>query len=75
MSPFVLLTVLLASAPAQPASEQCDAKPFTLNKPAKPMTKPAAEAPKKTTEAKAVEAKPKPKPKPLADCDEPKKKG
>lgn len=75
MPAFLLLTVLLAAAPAP--SEQCDAKPFTLGKPVKPQApaKPAAETTKKTAEAKATEAKPKPKSKPLTDCDQPKKKG
>jgi hypothetical protein len=73
MHAYFVMTVLLAAAPAPPASEQCDAKPFTLNKPVKPGAKPGSEAPKKTTAPKAAEAKPKPKP--LADCDEPRKKG
>ena len=76
MSALILLA-LLSTAPAAPNSAQCDAKPFTLTKPAKPQpaVKPAAEPPKQTTEAKAAEPKAKPKPKPLSDCKEPAKKG
>ena len=59
---------------------QCDAKPFTLNKP-----KPAAKEPSGTATAKAVKPKPaapkeapkakakQAKAKPIADCKEPKK--
>jgi hypothetical protein len=71
--PALILLALLSAAPAAPNSAQCDAEPFTLNKPA---AKPAAEPPKKAeTPSKTVEAKPKPRPKPLSDCKEPVKTG
>lgn len=77
MPAFLLLIFLTSTAPPTPSSDQCDAKPFTLNKPVKAPAKPAAQAPKKANEVanRAVETKPKPKPKPVADCDQPKKKG
>jgi hypothetical protein len=78
----LVISLLLASPSGAFAADdaQCDAKPFTLNKP-----KPAAQQPASTATAEAVKAKtaaPKatPKananrtrPKPIADCKEPKK--
>lgn len=79
MPVYLLLTVLLAAAPTSPASEQCDAKPFTLTKPVKaqaPAKQKAEPGPKASATVAASKAEPaKPKPKPLADCDQPKKKG
>ena len=78
MRKMLLISLLLAwPAAALTADDaQCDAKPFTLNKP-----KPAAQKPSGGATADAAKVKtPKPapktgqaKPKPIADCKEPKK--
>lgn len=76
MKKMLLISLLLAwpTTTIAAADVQCDAKPFTLNKP-KPPSKPAVE----TVKAKPVPPKPVPKAgtqaktKPIADCKEPKK--
>ena len=50
---------------------RCDAKPFTLNKPAKPQAKPVVPALKKPPAAPAKAAAAPSNAKPLADCDKP----
>lgn len=78
----LVISLLLVSPSVSVAADdaQCDAKPFTLNKP-----KPAAQQPAPTATAEAAKPKstaskatPKAnanraKPKPIADCKEPKK--
>ena len=67
---FVALGLLAASDGAKAGdTAQCDSKPFTLNKPAQPASKPPPkEAGKPAAPAKVASAPTKPKPKPIADC-------
>ncbi len=60
---LILLTAMLVFATAAPAAEsgRCDAKPFTLNKPAAPRPQQA-----KATAPTTTQAAPKPAPKPKA---------
>ena len=64
---------LLLAAVTTPAPATCDAKPFTLKKPAQaqPAPKPV---PPKIAAAEPKTAAAKPKPKPIADCKDPAKK-
>jgi hypothetical protein len=78
----LLISLLLVWPSVAVAADdaQCNAKPFTLNKP-----KPAPKQPAETAAVDAAKAKPatpkaapktssnQPKPKPIADCKEPKK--
>ncbi len=75
---IVFVVVLGCAGGAVADTAQCDAKPFTLNKPKAATQKPAGTATADPAKAKPATPKAAPKtsqakPKPIADCKEPKK--
>ena len=78
----LVISLLFVSPSVAVAADdaQCDAKPFTLNKPKPAAQQPAPTATAEAARAKSAVAKATPKanasrtkPKPIADCEEPKK--
>ena len=77
----LVISLLLVSPSVAFADEaQCDAKPFTLNKPKPAAQQPAPNATAEAAKEKSTTPKATPKananrtkPKPIADCKEPKK--
>ena len=74
---LILVVLALCAAPTVAAADSasCDAKPFTLNKPAAETKKPVDQA-KLAQASKTAKPTPKPKAKPplLAPCKSPKSK-
>jgi hypothetical protein len=72
MPALLLLSLLVLGTPATTGKGQCDAKPFTLKKPAQTKTA-AASAEPKTVQASPSKPKPaaKPAPKVAIGCKQP----
>ena len=75
---LILVVLALCAAPTLAASDSasCDAKPFTLNKPAAETKKPVDQTKLAQASSKTAKPNPKPKAKPplLAPCKSPKSK-